>query len=214
MLHRIPSATTVHCASTLSIVGYVSLFLLFSVILSSCGSPLREVTHYYLDEAGKRRDVGDVKETYYVDRKTGSREGPYRRYGQNRMLIEEGQYERGIKIGSWKRWETTDAVWIYKDHDRSGPDSAGIPPTFLRYPMHLAETLDPLPGGVMQLRGVFSANCSLQSAIITQGVHPALDSITLQRFVRYARLREKYGQSIPECTEAGDTLITLQFVGG
>ncbi len=191
----------------------VCCFSIVTGLLVSCNSTLRQVKTFHLNDEGEIISREFIKESYYVDRRTKKREGEYVEYGRNWMPIREGNYIDGRKVGTWKSLIEEDGIWKYTNFDSSEISYIEIPKDYLKYPMILAEEMDSIPSGLLKIDFKFSEECILQNAIISQRVHPKLDSIILSRFIRYMKLKTKYRQDIEECATVRDSTIVINFIG-
>ena len=132
----------------------------------------------------------------YMDEKLEMPHGHFVFYNQNGNKEAEGDYNKGMKVGTWKRWNAEGAPLPDRAYQKASEESAKtmensnkatIQASFsdlenyidknLRYPEKAI--LNGIKGTVY-LSFVVGADGLVKSPKVTQGVHPELDAAAMQ----------------------------------
>ncbi len=132
----------------------------------------------------------------YVDEKLEIPHGHFVFYNQNGNKEAEGDYHKGMKVGTWKRWNAEGAPLPDRPYQnapeetakpKENSNKATVPASFadidsyidnnLRYPEKAV-----LNGikGIVYLSFVVGEDGLIKSPKVTQGVHPELDAAAMQ----------------------------------
>jgi hypothetical protein len=165
------------------------------------------VTYHELTKQERSINGRIVKEKFTVDRKTDLKPGSYELYDLNYRTLEQGNYENGVKTGIWKIWQQDDEIFIEKDYDNGGRETALIEKYHLKYPMILVEERDTFPQGLIIMELLFDNQCILISLNILEGIDEEFDHKISNEYWRYTKLCNKYDIPIEECNEKRDSLV-------
>jgi TonB family protein len=132
----------------------------------------------------------------YMDEKLEMPHGHFVFYNQNGNKEAEGDYNKGIKVGTWKRWNAEGAPMPDRAYQKAAEETAATkensnkastPASFadlenyidknLRYPEKAI--LNGIKGTVY-LSFIIGADGLVKSPKVTQGVHPELDAAAMQ----------------------------------
>jgi TonB family protein len=132
----------------------------------------------------------------YVDEKLEIPHGHFVFYNQNGNKEAEGDYHKGMKVGTWKRWNAEGAPMPDRAYQKAPEETASVkensnrastPASFpdlenyieqnLRYPEKAV--LNGIKGTVY-LSFVVGADGLVKSPKVTQGVHAELDAAAMQ----------------------------------
>ena len=190
---------------------YKIIFMFLVVCCFSCKSVFKEVITYHKLNKEDRKIYGNIiEEKYKVDKKTKLKHGLYEKYALDFMVIEQGQYENGIKSGVWRIWNKEDEIFIEKDFANNGLETPLIFKKYLRFPMQFVEKRDTIPHGIINMKLEFDNECKLTNLEILKGIDQEFDKVILNEYKIYTILCNKYNTPIKECKEK-QAFLKLEF---
>lgn len=165
-----------------------------------------KLTYHILSKEEKLINGKIIKEKYEVEPGTNIKHGNYERYDKNFLILEQGKFYKGEKIGIWKIWNAKDRIFIEKDFDKDSIEIPIIEKRYLNYPMVFVEERDTLPQGLIMLYLNFSDNCQLIKSEVIKGIDQEFDEEVLSRYQNFVKLSNKYEIPIEECAMKKDSL--------